>query len=427
MKPSLRKALIAHSLSKYDVFLFGFLAPILKPLFFPANDFISTLSVFASFAAGYLIRPLGALYFGHLGDKTGRKNAFMKTILFLIAPTFIIGLLPGYKEIGISASIIIILSRLVQGFGSGGEFSGVAVYSTEMSSQDKIGFTGGIVRSVGFLGTALGTGIASIMTLSFMPDWGWRITFIIGGIATLYSYYLRRKMSETQDFEAIKKKTNVERKPILSVFKNHKKKILAIFLVSSCAYIHLYMSSIYVNSLYSRHLSLPHSYTLLISTGIMLLWMLITPFAGRIADRVGVLKYLTYINFISLIITPLSFYFCLKNITFTSLLELHICSSCIGAFFFGPVPALFKTILPTNVRYSGTAMSNTLAQAILGGTAPFFATLFTKIAGTAIFSGVPVFLGSFLAIFGIKLCYTLCKGNTLSNLTHTKRLQQHAT
>ncbi len=409
MNKSLKKALVAHTLSKYDVFLFGFLASIIKPLFFPASEFIANLAMFASFAAGYLIRPIGAIYFSHIGDRYGRKDAFMRTVLFMMFPTFIITFLPGYEYIGLAAPVILIGSRLVQGFGSGGEFSGVAVYGVELVKKDR-GFTGGLIRSVGFLGTAIGTAIASLMTLSFMPSWAWRISFLIGATATLYSYFLRKRMEESKYFEEIKEKDQIEKVPFFTLVKMHKFRIITIFLVSACAYVFLYFSTIYMNSLYSDKFGFTPTSNLVISTIIMLSWMIITPISGIIADKIGLLNLLTRTAWFGLFSTPIAFYIAFNNFSYMSIFCLQMFLTLCGGMFFGAVPALFKEIFPTEVRYTGTSFSNTLAQATIGSLSPFYASLIVGISGVESMVGVVVFISILLGLVGLTLCKRYVNG-----------------
>jgi MFS transporter, MHS family, proline/betaine transporter len=408
---SIKRALFAHTLSKYDVFLFGFLAPIVKPLFFPKTDpVVASLAVFGSFAAGYFMRPLGALFFSHIGDRQGRRIAFMMTVCFMILPTFIIGVTPGYTDIGIFAPLIIILCRLVQGFGAGGEFSGIAVYSCEMALKNKIGYVGGLVRSVGFLGTAVGTAIVSIMILPIMPQWGWRLAFILGAVATLFSFSLRRKMEETEDFKNIKHQNKIKKLPILDLLKNYPLRIFSLFLINSCAYIFMYISTVYMNSLYGDLLGLETYKTLWASTVSLLLWMILTPVSGYIADKVGIFKFLKVIIVFSLLAVPILFYYGFESFSLNKILILHYGLSVCGALFFGAVPALFICLFPAEIRYTGTAVSNTLAQSLLGGTAPFLAVLFASCFDLLYMAAVPVIMGTILGLLGLYLAQYLMSG-----------------
>ena len=395
---SIKKAIMAHAISKYDVFLFGFLGPIINPIFFFGTELIVSLNSFATFAAGYIMRPLGALFFSNIGDRKGRKIAFMLTIIIMAFPTLIIGILPGYAYIGIWAPIILLLCRLTHGFCAGGEFSGLSVYVTEFIPKQKLGFFGGIIRSAGFFGTAIGTFVASIMTLPFMPNWGWRITFIIGAILTFISYYLRKNIEETPDFERIKNENILESSPLLNIIKTYKKNILKSFCIGACAYIFFYISTIYLNSYYVTKFKVSNSLSLLISTITMIFWMVLTFLSGILADKIGIIKYLKIILTISFFIIFPIYYICNIFNNIDSLIILQLTLSLIGSLIFGPIAGLQKQIFETKIRFTGVAISNTLAQATLGGFAPFYSTLLISITHLEY---APVFILLFACILGL--------------------------
>lgn len=404
MNHSVRKALFAHALCKYDTFLFGFLASIIKPIFFPNSDVVGSLAIFATFASGYFVRPVGAIFFSHIGDRMGRKKAYTMTILFILLPALIIGVLPGYEYLGLSAPVSLILVRMLQGFGSGGEFSGVAIYCAELTPKLNQGLIGGTVRSVGFLATAIGTSIAAILTLSIMPEWGWRLAFILGACASTLSYYLRKNMAETQDFASVERNGLVLKLPLLHTLKAHKTDIASLFLISSCAYSLLYFSAIYINSLYIEKLELEPSLSLLISTCMMLVWGIITPLSGYLADRFGIINYLKSTIIFILIILPPCFYFYMESLSIANLIIIHCGCSICGSLFFGPVPALFKVIFPPHIRYTGTAFSNTLAQVLIGSLTPFYATLIFSVTHSLAWTGIIIFAACIMAVIGLYLC-----------------------
>ena len=319
----------------------------------------------------------------------------------MAVPTVIIGFLPSYNQIGILAPIILIISRLMHGFCSGGEFSGLTVYVSEFVPVKNLGFFGGIVRAVGFLGTAIGTLLASIMTLSIMPSWGWRITFIVGAVFTYLSYKLRKNMLETPDFEKIKQEKIIKNVPFLELIKNYKKTLFYSFCISSSAYIFLYLTTVYLNSLYIEEFKLSNSQSLSISTFIMIVWMCLTPLAGYMADRFGTIKYLRSAFIVSIGLCFPIYYVCYLFKSTTSYLCLQILLSIIGAGIFGPVPSLMKQFFKTNVRYSGISLSNTLAQAILGGMAPFYSVLLISTTKLEYATAFLLIFSSILGYYGL--------------------------
>lgn len=428
---SVKRALWAHAFCKYDTFLFGFLASVIKPIFFPTADVAASLAIFATFASGYIIRPLGGLFFSHIGDRFGRKNAFMMTILFILLPSLFISVLPGYAVLGICAPVLLILARITQGFGAGGEFSGAITYSSELTKSSMLGTIGGIVRSVGFLSTAIGTGIAALLTLSFMPDWSWRIAFLLGACMSAVSYYLRRHMVETNDFAEIHIQNQITKTPIIEAFKEYKINLLALFLVSSAAYSFLYFTTIYLNSLYIDKLGLESSFALLISSILLVVWTVVTPLSGYFADRTGIVKYLKSVTTFLTLIVPLIFYLLLQDLTIEGLLSIHIILSLCGSIFFGPVPALFKIIFPTPIRYTGTAVSNAFAQVLIGSLNPFYATLIFSYTHSFSSTGFVLIAALLLGGIGLYLCDIIQKrrvheDNILKDIIYDKKLSPSA-
>lgn len=397
-------ALFSHGFQKYDVFLYGFFIPIISPLFFPADKTIASLAAFGTFAAGYLVRPIGAFFFGQFGDKFGRKQAFMLSVLLVIIPTLVVSFLPTYPQIGIWAPLSLIFCRLVQGFAAGGEFSGAAIYVAEHLPKHQQGFAGGIVRSVGFLGVALGTAIGYFMTLPMMPDFAWRLPFLIGAIISLCSFFLRRNMLETPDFLAknAKKEKDKENNALKDLFKNHKWNLFCSLCISSNSYILLYFATIFLGTIYKQEKLLNASEIMLVNTLVLMLWAAVTFIAGIVADRVGIKKFLLSATALSaLLIFPLFKIFYVE-ISFQNLFIFQLTLSFLGAIYLGPAPGLFKELFPTHNRFSGVSLSNTIAQAFLGSNTPMIATALIALTHNPMAPAGLLMMGCLAACFGIQ-------------------------
>ncbi len=282
LKKSMLAALIGHAIERYDVVLYGFFAASIAPSFFPGEGGYSIIASYGSFAAGYLMRPIGGIFFGYLGDILGRKKSFLYSVLLVSIPTFGISILPTYDYIGIYAPIILILCRLMHGFCSGGEFSGAALYIGEHSELKSEGFNGSLVCAVGFLGVAVGTMIGSITTLPFMPDWGWRIPFFIGGVVTLASYVIRKKMDETPEFKKFKQSNSTLNNPLKAVFQSDIRNLMCTICIGATGHIFLYTTTIYLSTIYKNILHIQQSEILAINTFLMLYWMILVVAAGYI-------------------------------------------------------------------------------------------------------------------------------------------------
>ncbi|MBT1701394.1 MHS family MFS transporter [Fulvivirgaceae bacterium PWU4] len=221
----------------YDFYLFGSLATILSAKFFPTgNETVGYLSVLATFAAGFIVRPFGAIVFGRLGDRVGRKYTFLVTLVLMGGSTFAIGLVPGYDTIGIFAPLIVVTLRLLQGLALGGEYGGAATYVAEHAPPGKRGFYTSFIQTTATLGlfVSIGVilGVRQSLGVDEFNDWGWRVPFILSAVLVAVSIYIRLKMQESPLFSKIKAEGKISRNPIKESFgnkENLKLVLLALF------------------------------------------------------------------------------------------------------------------------------------------------------------------------------------------------------
>ena len=226
-KRTLWKVIAASSVGTliewYDFYIFGSLAIILSEQFFPkTNPTAAFLSTLATFAAGFIVRPFGALVFGRLGDVVGRKYTFLVTLTLMGASTFAIGLVPGYESIGVAAPLLVLVLRLVQGLALGGEYGGAATYVAEYAPAAKRGFYTSFIQTTATLGLFVSIGVILIVRESIVidafNDWGWRIPFLLSSILVAISIYIRMKMKESPLFAKIKAEGKLSKNPIKESF-----------------------------------------------------------------------------------------------------------------------------------------------------------------------------------------------------------------
>lgn len=408
-KRSIAAALIGHVLERYDVALYGYFSAMLAPIFFPSKDsFTSIISSLGAFAAGYMMRPLGGIIFGYFGDKYGRKNAFTWSIILVVIPTFIIGILPSYSQIGVAAPIILILCRLMQGLCNGGEFSGAGIFVGEHMPENRKGFSGGMICATGLLGAAIGTLFGAFVTLPTIPTWGWRIPFLVGSIVTLVSYFIRRNMKETPVFQEILLKGEVLRNPLKEAFKKHKHNMFYTMAIGGCGHILLYTSTIYMNIIYTTVLKMPNSQVLMINTGVLCLWILLSPIMGYISDKIGIKRFMSGAAVMIILMAYPAFSLLEQNLNLKGIIAFQLIISVIGSGFVVPISGLFVTLFPVRERYSGVAFSITLGQALFGGTTPLISTFLTSITGDF---KAPAFFVMFGGIMG---CIAVIKATQFS-------------
>jgi MHS family metabolite:H+ symporter-like MFS transporter len=203
-------ALVGASLEWYDFFLYGVVAGIVfNKLYFPASDpTISTMLAYATFAVGFVTRPLGGVIFGHFGDKLGRKTMLVVTLMIMGVATFLIGLIPTYAQIGIGAPILLLLMRVMQGIGLGGEWGGAVLMAYEYAPKEKRGFYASLPQIGLAIGLCLASGVVAVLS-SLLSDeqfmaWGWRAAFLLSGVMVVVGMYIRLSVQETPEFAAVK-------------------------------------------------------------------------------------------------------------------------------------------------------------------------------------------------------------------------------
>ena len=281
-------ATLGNCLECYDVTLYSFFATLLAPLFFPSdNPGLSLLMSFMAFALGMAMRPLGGIVFGHVGDKYGRKYALKTSLFLIVMPTLVIGSLPTYQQIGVTAPIVLVFCLLLQGLCVGGEYSGASVFVVEHTKKNSPGFWGAVLISSGFLGSLIGTLMGYLFTKYFDPIWGWRFPFLIGGVIGLIGFYRFYKLQETPDFQKVLDKKLTITSPLLTVLKKYPLNFMCVICVGGASFIHFYATTTYLGSVLSRDLGLPHSQIMLFYSLAMIIYLVCLPIMGGLGDRFG--------------------------------------------------------------------------------------------------------------------------------------------
>jgi MHS family proline/betaine transporter-like MFS transporter len=276
-----------HVVECFDNTLYGFFAVVLAPIFFPSSTpGVALLASYGAFAAGFLARPLGAVLFGHIGDKKGRKQPLLLSMMLVGIPTIGIGITPSYESLGIAAPIFLVLCRLAQGVFYGSEFTGVNLYISENFSKGTVGRRTGLLISSGVWGAVLATALGALVSMKSMPSWGWRLPFLFGGASAFCVYLFRKNLLETADFTKAKLSNTLLTFPWKELFHNHKMALVAACLISGLQVIPLYFATIFGNSLF-KELGFSTSESMLLNMVAMGWDGFIIIFYGRLADRIG--------------------------------------------------------------------------------------------------------------------------------------------
>jgi MHS family proline/betaine transporter-like MFS transporter len=399
----IRLALIGgHIVECFDNTIYGFFAVMLAPIFFSSESSTSSiLMAYGGFAAGFLARPFGALILGRIGDRYGRRGPLLWSMILVGIPTMIIGLIPPFEVWGIVSSFLLILCRLLQGFFYGAEFTGINLYNMEDSDKSHIGKRTGIIVTSGVFGAALATAIGAFVTTSQMPSWAWRIPFICGGLAAFTVYLLRRKLSETLDFQVASERQALSDAPVKEVFRNYKVPFVVSMWIAGLTVMPLYSCTIFGNKLF-KDLGYSTSESMLLNLAAMVFDGILIIMFGRLADRIGfyrqmmlgsslvALAALPAFNFINqAVITTMDVYMFIALLT------------AVGTIINGCTMPFISSFFPTNCRYSGVALSATCGGALLGGTSPLVSSLVIEWFGTKLAPGFWLASNAVLTAVGI--------------------------
>ena len=371
-------------LELYDFLIYGLMATYISQQFFPADDpLVSLMGAFATFAVGYMTRPLGGLLFGHLGDKYGRKKNFTLSILLMATSTALMGCLPVYNSIGLAAPILLVLLRLVQGFSLGGEIPGAMTYLSE-SAPDQQGRMMGILFSSFLLGICLGTSVHGILALYLdseaMMAWGWRIPFWLGGSLGVLSYFIRKRFRESGLFMALDQAKQQSSIPLAVMLRSHRQGLARGLLIMSisCATVGIY--AIYMPS----YLNLLGFDSVRVAWNTTFAFLVISPLSilfGILTDKCNHKPlFVISIVFIALATWPSFLYFSSDH---APLRNIMLICGLLSALSSGLLPPLLVNCFPTEVRYTGIATCYNLCVTLFGGLAPFMATLLISQLGRA--------------------------------------------
>ncbi|MED4697290.1 MFS transporter [Peribacillus frigoritolerans] len=373
----------------YDFFLYGTASAIvLNKLFFPDLDpTVGTIAAFASFAIGFLARPLGGLVFGHFGDKVGRKSILVITLLLMGGSTFAIGLLPTYDSIGVWAPILLVALRLFQGFALGGEYGGASLLMIEHAPRKQRGFWGALLQSATPLGLLLASGTFTLVTL--LPEaqflaWGWRIPFIISIILLGVGTFIRFSVKETPAFQELKETGKEVKLPIVELFRAYPKSILIAFGARIGETVSFNLFNVFVISYVNTQLGLSSNVAL---TGVFVasaVAVVVSPLFGALSDRIGRKPvYLFGTSFLVLFAFP---FFSLVNSGVAVIIYLAITLGYVlgTTALFSIQSVFFTEMFGTHVRYSGLSFVYQVSG-IIGGFTPLIASSLLLWEGGALY------------------------------------------
>lgn len=427
---------VGNAMEWFDFGLYSYLAVIIGQNFFSSveNDQLKTIFTFATFAIAFLLRPVGGIIFGIIGDKYGRKVVLTTTIIMMAFSTLLIGLLPTYDQIGVWAPILLLFGRVLQGFSTGGEYAGAMVYVAESSPDNKRN-TLGCGLEIGTLSGYIAASILSGLLFFFLDDqqmasWGWRIPFILGLFLGIFGFYLRRRLEESPVYEndvaTQPKRDNIH---FFTILRYYYKDIIVCFVAVAFFNCTNYMVTSYMPSYLQEIIKLDSTTVSFLITIVMAIMIPLALMFGRVADKIGEKK----VFLIGLIGTAL-----FSVVSFSFFQSKSLVLIIIGIFILGfflstyeaTMPGSLPTMFYTHIRYRTLAVTFNVSVSLFGGTTPLIASSLVAKTGDPLSPAYYLAAMSIVGIIVISLLHVSTAGKSLKgsypNVQNDKEYEYYA-
>lgn len=362
----------------YDFALYGAAATLIfKSYFFRSSDpTVGLIAAFATFAVGYFARPFGGIVFGHLGDKIGRKPVMVITLVLMGLSTALVGVLPGYASIGLASPVLLVILRILQGLGAGAEYAGAVILSSESSGAGRRGFYASWSGSATLVGSALALFVFQAilgMTGTAFYTWGWRLPFLLSLVILAISFYIRRRVFETDQFKKAQENAEIERIPLLRLLRTGKRRLLVGL---GCNFFagYSYIPQVWILSYLTNNIGIAAILALGTNAALLIVGAAAAPLFGHLGDRIGRRKlYMAGLVFAAVGAFPM---FWIIDTHQPVLIAVDLAFYYAGAVstVYAAQAAFLTELFPPAVRYSGVAFAREISGAVLGGAAPLIAT-----------------------------------------------------
>lgn len=395
----------------FDFALYSSLAGIIgKTFFHNDNPTTQLLAIYATFAAGFLIRPLGSLVFGPIGDKYGRRMALSLSISLMAVATFAIALIPSYASIGAFAPILLILMRLLQGLSTGGEYGGSCTFIAEHAPDKRRSFLTSWLEFGNISGFLLGGAVVSLFTLTLgeatMADWGWRVPFAVGGLLGMIALYLRLGLEETpvfqqmQENEAAQKASAGAKASLFTLLLNEWPQLLKCMGLVTVFNVTYYIILGYIPGYLENVLGYSNSFSLSVGMTATLFMLVLIPVSGLLADRIG-RKTMIIAGCALLIVLTIPCFMLLHSKSLPLLLAALLTLTLAQLFFEGAMPATLTSLFGSRVRFSALAISYNIAVSLFGGTAPLINTWLINATGNQMIPAWYLIAGAVVGLISV--------------------------
>ncbi|MGW2339394.1 MFS transporter [Streptomyces sp. NPDC001661] len=385
-------ALSGTSIEWYDFYAFATAAAIVfNDVFFPADmpTALKTISSFATFAVGFLLRPLGGIVFGHIGDRVGRKKTLVITLLMMGIASFAIGLLPTYDQVGVLSPILLITLRLIQGIAIGGEWGGAVLIAVENAPKGKATFFGSFAQLGSSVGALLSTGMFSLMNLfgeSAFNSWGWRVPFLASAVLVVIGLVVRTKLEDSPVMEDIHaaeaEKQEPSRLPVAEVLHKDWKTVLTGVFALATATGGYYVVTSYLLSYGTESLHLSESMLLNGLSLAAFLELVVTPLLALLGDKVGAHK-VVVAGLAGVVLLSIPQFMVLGGGSVVLIYLMMLAMRLVMSALYGPMAAILADGFAPHVRYTGISLSYQVCNMIFAGFAPVTAVWLSSLAGGA--------------------------------------------
>jgi MHS family proline/betaine transporter-like MFS transporter len=400
---------IGNVVEWYDFALYGYLAGVIAPVFFPTQDPTAGLiATYGIFAAGFVMRPLGAAVFGWFGDRYGRARTMQISVVMMALPTLFLGVLPSYERVGILAPTLLVLVRLVQGLSVGGEFSSSATYLVETAPRARRGLTGSWANIGSMAGSLLGVGAAAAVTNLFdantLAEWAWRLPFLGGALVGATAIWTRRTLHNSQRFRE-HHEGRQESSPLLEAFTTNRRETLLALAFSASYGTCYYIAFVYLPEWLAAQDLLARGTALAINTAMMLVVIPAMPLAAVVGDRWMPRR--TWIASslfaLALVAWPLYHWMLASGGSLTSVLVAHGLTFLLLSVPLGSAPALFVELFPECDRLSGYSVAFNVGLGIFGGLTPMIVQLLIATTGVPTVPAFHLGLAALVAVCALAL------------------------
>jgi MHS family proline/betaine transporter-like MFS transporter len=376
---------VGNILEWFDYGIYGQLAAVISAIFFPSKDPLTgLLFTFVVFGVGFVMRPVGGMFFGHIADKYGRKIALSWTIIIMAGSTFIMGLIPPFARIGVIAPLILAASRLLQGFSTGGEWGGATAFIVEYAPENRRGFYGSFQQVSNIGGVMFGSLTAMILTYSLSQQslyaWGWRLPFIFGITLGAVGWYMRTKLEDTPAYKKVEESKQVEKSPVKTAFANNYVGIIKAMGLTAIWTVSYYILLIFMPTYINKMLHLPLNRSLLSNFFSFILLLALMPVFGHLSDKIG-RKPVLLTSCLGFAVCTYPLFVWIGDGNFMKLVVAQLILGIFLAMFSGAGIAFSAEIFPTAVRVSTLSIGYNIMVAAAGGMAPFIATYLIKVTG----------------------------------------------